>query len=249
MFNEDQKDRSNWLSMTPTEWEPIAKQDAARRQRVSEMLRAGDVKSAEDYERAAFIFQHGSEPSDYLLAHALAMTAMAVDAGHGPWIATATLDRYLNSIGKPQIFGTQLDDKAPFDENLVPQAVAAANCVPSPTDRRRIMEAIAKKTAMPVAGPCQPKVEDFNGRWSVIEKMPDGKVVQGVLDLRAKEDDFVATLRLNGRKTELEDVSMADRELKFRIGAQEYRLKVHAGMMSGSFSAPGGLAGQLVGLR
>src|SRR5258708_5234463 len=161
LFNEDQKDRANWLSMTPAEWETIAKQDAARRQRVRDMLQAGEVKTAEDYERAAFIFQHGGEANDYLLAHVLASTPMAVDAGHGAWIATATLDRYLISIGKPQIFGTQLGDKAPFDERLVPPAVAAANCVPSPTDRRRIMEAIAKKTAMPVAGPCQPKVEDF----------------------------------------------------------------------------------------
>ena len=98
--------------------------------------------------------------------------------------------------------------------------------MPSRAEYERILEAIAKNT-LPES----------------MEGAPGG------LDLRAKEDDFVLTLRVNGRKTELEDVSMADRELKFRIGAREYRLKLHAGMMSGSFSAPGGPEAKVVGLR
>jgi hypothetical protein len=107
-----------------------------------------------------------------------------------------------------------------------PEPVRAANCVPSRAEYERILEAIAKNT-LP---------ESMEG-------------VQGVLDLRAKEDDFVLTLRVSGRKTVLEDMSIGDRELKFRIGTREYRLKVHAGMMSGSFSAPGGPEGRVVGLR
>jgi hypothetical protein len=53
-----------------------------------------------------FVFQHGSQPDDYLLAHVLAMTARAVEPPCGIWIGAATLDRYLHSIGKAQVFGT-----------------------------------------------------------------------------------------------------------------------------------------------
>jgi hypothetical protein len=249
LYNEDQKDREKGVSMTKAELDAIAGNDAGRRKRVKEMLQTGEVKTPEDYDRAAFIFQHGSEPNDYLLAHVLGMTAMALDAGPGRWIATATLDRYLKSIGKPQIFGNDLAPKTETDWNLIPELVRAANCVPSRAEHERILEAIAKNTLPETMGPCQPKEEDFNGRWSVLEKMLDGKVVQGVIDLRWKGDDLAATHEVNGRKTVLEDLSIGDRELKFRIGEREYRLKVHGGMISGSFSAPGGRAGQVVGLR
>jgi hypothetical protein len=249
LYNEDQKDREKGVSMTKADLDAIAGNDAGRRKRVREMLQAGEVKTPEDYDRAAFIFQHGSEPSDYLLAHVLGMTAMAVDAGPGRWISTATLDRYLKSTGKPQIFGNDLAPNTVSDWNLIPEPVRAANCVPSRAEHERILEAIAKNTLPESMGPCQPKEEEFNGRWSVLEKMPDGKVLQAVIDLRWKGDDLAATHEVNGRKTELRDVSIGDRELKFRIGAQEYRLKVHAGMMRGSFSVPSGPAGQVVGLR
>lgn len=249
LYNEDQKDREKGVSMTKADLDAIAGSDAGRRKRVREMLQAGEVKTPDDYDRAAFIFQHGSEPSDYLLAHVLGMTAMAVDAGPGRWIATATLDRYLKSIGKPQIFGNDLAPKTETDWNLIPEPVRAANCVPSRAEHERILEAIAKNTLPESMGPCQPKEEDFNGRWSVLEKMPAGKVVQAVIDVQWKGDDLSVTHEANARKTKLEDLSIGDREMKFRIGAQEYRLKVHAGMMSGSISAPGGVTGQLVGLR
>jgi hypothetical protein len=249
LYNEDQKDREKGVSMTKADLDAIAGNDAGRRKRVREMLQAGEVKSAEDYDRAAFIFQHGTEPADYLLAHVLGVTAMAVDAGPGRWIATAALDRYLKSIGKPQIFGNDLAPKTETDWDLIPEPVRAANCVPSRAEHERILEAIAKNTMPDSMGPCQPKEEDFNGHWSILEKTPDGKVIQSVIDLRWKGDDLAATYEVNDRKTKLRELSIGDRELKFRIGAAEYRLKVHAGMMSGSFSAPGGATGQVVGLR
>jgi hypothetical protein len=55
----------------------------------------------------ALIFQHGSTPDDFLLAHTLAMIAVAKGDNSAQWIGAATLDRYLHSIGKPQIYGTQ----------------------------------------------------------------------------------------------------------------------------------------------
>lgn len=120
-------------------------------------MQAGEAKTAEDYDRAAFIFQHGGKPNDYLLAHLLGMTAMALDAGPGRFIATATLDRYLKSTGKPQIFGNDLAPNTESDWNLIPEPVRAANCVPSRAEHERILEAIAKNTLPESMGRCQPK--------------------------------------------------------------------------------------------
>lgn len=80
--------------------------DAARRVQTRALLDAGALRTGEDYRAAAFVFQHGSTPEDYLLAHTLAVAATARGAD-GSWIAAATLDRYLQTTGKPQIYGTQ----------------------------------------------------------------------------------------------------------------------------------------------
>lgn len=53
------------------------------------------------------MFQHGDLPDDYLKAHALAVVAAARGKSEAAWIAAATLDRYLQHIGQPQIYGTQ----------------------------------------------------------------------------------------------------------------------------------------------
>ena len=54
------------------------------------------------------IFQHGTKPEDYLLAHVLATAALRKGgAPLAPGLVAATLDRYLQSIGQPQVFGTQ----------------------------------------------------------------------------------------------------------------------------------------------
>ena len=84
-----------------------AKADEVHRQQVRGLLAKGALHSAEDFSEAAFVFQHGSTPDDYLLAHTLAMVAVRKEMRGSIWIATATLDRYLDSIKQPQIYGTQ----------------------------------------------------------------------------------------------------------------------------------------------
>jgi len=86
----------------------------------------GRVQSGEDYYYAAFIFQHGQKPSDYLYAHVLAVTAVNKGFKSAIWLCAATLDRYLCSIKQPQVFGTQigsLDDgpttQEPYDKEMV----------------------------------------------------------------------------------------------------------------------------------
>lgn len=71
------------------------------------MLTQGEVRTGLDYYNAALIYQHGKTPDDYLLAHVLALDAISLGTKEGRWLAAATLDRYLQSIEKPQIFGTQ----------------------------------------------------------------------------------------------------------------------------------------------
>ena len=85
------------------------------------------------------VYQHGHTPSHYLLAHILA-TAAAFQ-GHEPAIklSASTLDRYLNTVGRPQVFGMQLrkmpwEDEfspEPFDREMLPDFIRQLYNVPS----------------------------------------------------------------------------------------------------------------------
>jgi hypothetical protein len=135
----------------------LQKHDEDRRQRVRELLSAGQVTTAQDFHDAAFIFQHGQKPDDYLLAHVLAVEAVVKGDDSSKWISAATLDRYLQAIGQSQVFGTQYvgrdfafiskhrnDPEAikshprepgmsqePYDDTLLPDALRQDFCVPS----------------------------------------------------------------------------------------------------------------------
>jgi hypothetical protein len=109
IFDEDQKARQNWMSggISDAQWIVIGKEDAARREHTRTLLAHDQLHTSEDFRSAAFVFQHGDKPDDYLLAHTLAMIAVAKGDNGALWIASATLDRYLQSIHRPQIYGTQ----------------------------------------------------------------------------------------------------------------------------------------------
>ena len=116
--------------------------DAARRIRVRALLDAGALQTGEDYRAAAFIFQHGSTPEDYLLAHSLAVAGAAKGSPGAVWIAAATLDRYLQSIDRKQIYGTQTrmvnggePTLEPYDRDLLPDALRTASNVPTLTEQ------------------------------------------------------------------------------------------------------------------
>jgi hypothetical protein len=91
--------------------EQMSANDVVRRQRASQLLNQGVLQTGEDFHDAAFIFQHGDKAEDYLLAHVLAMLAVSKGNPDGRWIAAATLDRYLQTIGQPQVFGTQYAER------------------------------------------------------------------------------------------------------------------------------------------
>jgi tetratricopeptide (TPR) repeat protein len=81
----------------------------ARLKRVKEIVEADEVKTADDFYHAAMVLQHGRDPEDYKLAHELSLKAAELDPEHSSarWLAAAAKDRYLQNIGKPQIYGTQ----------------------------------------------------------------------------------------------------------------------------------------------
>ena len=123
-----------------------------RRRQVSAMLAKGQVQTAEDFHDAALLFQHGESADDYLLAHIFAVDAVIKGDDKSKFLAAATLDRYLQFINKPQVFGTQyapltpiqpataagnvgvfkgrIWTHMPFDEQILPDAVRHDYCVP-----------------------------------------------------------------------------------------------------------------------
>lgn len=119
--------------VTGIDWEAASRQDAARRERARAMLEAGEIVTAQDFYHAAFLFQHGAEPDSYLLAHVLATRALSLGMGKAEWIAAATLDRFLQSIDRPQVFGTQYGwteetgaTMEPYDRDLLDDRLRSA---------------------------------------------------------------------------------------------------------------------------
>ncbi|NVD44298.1 hypothetical protein [Qipengyuania atrilutea] len=103
MFEADQAARKG----DNIDWQTVMREDVARLKRTRELLDADALNTADDYYNAAFIFQHGDEAEDYLLSHVLAVRSLALGKEEAEWIAAASLDRYLQSIARGQIFGTQ----------------------------------------------------------------------------------------------------------------------------------------------
>jgi hypothetical protein len=72
------------------------------------------------------------------------MVAMARGNADAIWIASATLDRYLQAIGKPQVYGTQFLGKPggkstqePYDRALVSDALRRQLGVPSLAEQEK----------------------------------------------------------------------------------------------------------------
>lgn len=149
LYNEDQSDREP----DEIDWDKVTARDEQRRLATRALLTAGALHTAEDYEHAAFIFQHGSKADDYLLAHTLAMVAVGKGDKSSLWIASATLDRYLMMIGKPQVYGTQFRGsmgQEPYDRNLVSDALRSELGVPGLARQAEQLEALRAARAAAV---------------------------------------------------------------------------------------------------
>jgi len=88
--------------------------DSIRLARVLDMQRSGLINGPVDQLRAALVLQHGTDSMHYRLAHELAKAAYdnwvetpEQTKGEAEWLMKATYDRWMTSLGKPQVYGTQ----------------------------------------------------------------------------------------------------------------------------------------------
>jgi hypothetical protein len=142
----DQSDRQT----QPIDWKSMAEHDQDRRKHVEEILAAGGARTTTDYCNAALVMQHGADSASYRKAYELAVCGVEIDQMRGgcKGLAAAALDRYLQSIGKPQIYGTQLHrvngiwTLDPIDETaLTDEERAKWNVPPLAEMKRRVAEA------------------------------------------------------------------------------------------------------------
>ncbi len=106
MFRRDQAERSgqsvDW-DISPDE------SDEDRLKKVKEIVNNGGLFSAYDFYFAAIIMQHGKDSDDYRIANVLSIKAKGLDPNNHEikWLVCASEDRYLHSIGRAQVWGTQ----------------------------------------------------------------------------------------------------------------------------------------------
>ena len=155
-------DSDHPTEITPEAIASFEQRARERSQEVRAMLAAGDLVSAGDLYKAAFVLQHGETADDYLLAHVLSTDSLAKGNGDARWLVAATLDRYLQLAGRAQIFGTQypLDPskphpvaagqnarfagrtQSPYNEKVLPEAIRADFCVPSVAQQAQNLETL-----------------------------------------------------------------------------------------------------------
>jgi hypothetical protein len=87
----------------------LGPRDKARLKRVKEIYRQNLLVTANDYDCAATVLQHGQVPEDFLLAHEFWVVAISKGKNDRDTLslAAASEDRFLTNIGRPQRFGTQ----------------------------------------------------------------------------------------------------------------------------------------------
>jgi len=163
IFAADQKDREDSMRLTPAQWVQTNARDAERRTQVRKLLDSGTLVTGEDFEHASFVFQHGNRPEDFLMAHILAVAAVVRGDTKARWISAATLDRYLQAIKQPQVFGTQYGWKdtpkdatqEPYDRDLVSDALRHEFCVSNRSDQAENLKAVAAGKEFPHADGCR----------------------------------------------------------------------------------------------
>ena len=138
-------DQAARQSSAPRNWDEINAQDAKRRERVREMLRANEIRTATDFEAAALIFQHGQSVAEFRVAHSFAVLARNLnpESKRAKWLFAATWDRMLLSMNKPQWYGTQysvsskgLLELEEIDESAVSDADRVALGLPTLAEAR-----------------------------------------------------------------------------------------------------------------
>lgn len=111
LFEELQKERlqANWEVANSPNLKKIGLTEKQTRKEIIAMLKKGEIKTSDDFYRAAMLFQHGKDFKSY----ALAVTFAAISGHLGePWgrsLYVMALDRFLLSINQKQHFGTNFE--------------------------------------------------------------------------------------------------------------------------------------------
>jgi hypothetical protein len=144
LCEEDQADRHGGV-----QGQELQRRDTERRQRVDELLSGDLIIAPTDRYHAAMVFQHSTEATDILKAHALASAAAFEGHEKARWLAAASLDRYLKYTKEDQFFGTQFEQ----DES--------GRWVPGRTDAA-LTESLREAYSLPSREELMKRAEGFN---------------------------------------------------------------------------------------
>ena len=155
MYAADQGDRTGPHSLfgDKNNWPELKQRDDARYARLQELLREGKVLSGDDCYYAAMLMQHGTTTDDYLLAHILACAAAQMGNKQAKWLSAASLDRYLQKLGQPQVFGTQYFTnyadsswtQDPFKTDLIGDGIRKLYNTPDLAESKRRLKDLEKE--------------------------------------------------------------------------------------------------------
>jgi hypothetical protein len=147
LYASDQKDQNDesWNEGTGAEFD---RRQKVRRDRVMEIIEAGMLADLADWTCAAMLLQHGESADDFLLAHVLSIPCGISDEAFGRFMSAATLDRFLHTVGRAQIFTTQsgAPDPSvyapvePFDDSMHQTLRALFNLPPLPEKKEKEKE-------------------------------------------------------------------------------------------------------------
>ncbi len=136
IYDADQADRQG--NPGAFDQSKVGPRDLERRRRTRQLLADGRLHTGADFVEAAYVFQHGDAADDFLVAHTLAVVAVKKGDKRGPYIAAASLDRYLQWTGQKQIYGTQTTThdggqwtKDPYNRDLISDALRGELTVPN----------------------------------------------------------------------------------------------------------------------
>ncbi len=135
LFKADQADR-NYESLSPEQIKAAKARDGERTLRVREIVQKETLETVDAYIHAAAVLQHGVTADDFLVAHVLATVAGYQGSPVGKWLAAATLDRYLQFVGRAQLFGTQ-GSKELFSKATISDTIRKLYCVLPLSEQRQ----------------------------------------------------------------------------------------------------------------
>jgi hypothetical protein len=93
--------------MTEKSLAKMSHRDIGRRVKVAELFARGYLRTADDYKKAALIFQHGTIPEYFYQAYIFAKNAYRLGDPDGQHLAKLAIDRFLIHSGYKQVFGSQ----------------------------------------------------------------------------------------------------------------------------------------------